>query len=58
MALNVVAVDGDDPILLDEVWTVDRLAISKRSVPSDEEVTQWPHLKGVKFPRLDGEENC
>ena len=55
VSLNVLALDGDDPILLDKVWTVDRLPISKRSVPSDEDVSQWPHLKGVKFPKLDGE---
>ncbi|XP_078357546.1 uncharacterized protein LOC144642460 [Oculina patagonica] len=40
VALNVVALDGDDTILLDKVWTVDRLPISKRSVPSDEDVSQ------------------
>lgn len=34
---------------------VDRLPISKQSVPSDGDVSQWPHLKDVKFPRLDGE---
>ena len=56
VTLNVSALDGDDPIVLDKVWTVDRLPISKQSVPSDEDVSQWPHLKGVKFPRLDGEE--
>lgn len=49
---------SDDPILLDKVWTVDRLPISKRSVPSDENVSRWPHLRGVKFPRLDGEEKA
>ena len=35
VSLNVLALDGDDPILLDKVWTVDCLPISKRSVPSD-----------------------
>ena len=58
VAFDVLALDGDVPIVLDKVWTVDRLPISKRSVPSDEDVSQWPHLKGVKFPRLDGEEKA
>ena len=58
VSLNALALDGDDPILLDRVWTVDRLPISKRSVPSDEDVSQWPHLKGVKFQRLEGEEKA
>ena len=55
VALNVLALDANDTILLDKVWTVDRLPISKQSVPSDGDVSQWPHLKDVKFPRLDGE---
>ena len=58
VALNVMALDGDHPILLDKVWTDDRLPISKRSVPSDEGVSQWPHLKGIKFPRFDSEEKA
>ena len=41
VSLNVLALHGDDPILLGKVWTVDRLPISKRSVPSDEDVSQW-----------------
>ena len=57
-SLNVLALDGDDPILLDKVWTVDRLPISRRSVPSDEDVSQWPHLTGIKFLRLEGEEKA
>ncbi|KAL9976439.1 hypothetical protein ACROYT_G013739 [Oculina patagonica] len=52
VALNVVALDVDDTILLDKVWTVDRLPISKRSVPSDEDASQWPHLKGIKSQDL------
>ena len=58
MSLNVLALHSDDSILLDKVWTVGRLLISKRSVPSDEDVSQWPHLKGVKFQRLEGEEKA
>ena len=48
--------DGDDSIILDKVWAIDPLPISKRGIPSDEDVSQWPHLKGVKFPRLNEEE--
>ena len=58
VSLNVLALDGDDPILLDKVWTVDRLPISKHSVPSHEDVSQWPHLKGVKFKRINREEKA
>ena len=58
MSLNVPAFDGDEPILLEKAWTVYRLSISKRSVPSDEDVSQWPHLKSVKLPRLEGEEKA
>ena len=56
MSLNVLVLDGEDPFLLDEVWTIAHLHISKRSVPSDEDVSQWPNLTGIKFPRLNREE--
>lgn len=58
MALNVSALDGNDSILLHKVWTVDRLLISKRSAPSDRHVSQQPRLKGINFPRTDGEEKA
>lgn len=58
VSLNVFSLDGDVPILLDRVWTVDRLPLSKRNIPSDEDVSQWPHLEGIKFIRLDGEEKA
>ena len=58
MSLNVFSLDGHEPILLDRVWTVNRLPLSKRSIPLDEDASQWPHLEGIKFLRLDGEEKA
>ena len=58
VSLNVFSLDGNEPILLDRVWTVDCLPLSKRSIRSDEDVSQWPHLESIKFPRLGGEEKA
>lgn len=48
VSLNVLSLDDVEPILLDRVWTVDRLPLSKRSIPSDEDVSQFPRLEGIK----------
>ena len=53
--LNVLALDSNDSILLDKVSTIKCLLIPMQTVLSDEDASQWPHLKGIKFPRLDGE---
>ena len=39
--LNVKALKTNSGIRLDRVWTVDRLPISQRSIPSTEDVKKW-----------------
>ena len=57
VTLTVLALKSDDPILLDKVWTVDHLPISKRRVHSDEDTmtsleghTRYQDLKETKRP--------
>jgi len=52
--LNVLALDSNDSVLLDKVWTIKCLLIPMQTILSDEDVSQWPYLKGIKLPRLDG----
>ncbi|XP_068738995.1 uncharacterized protein [Montipora capricornis] len=54
VALDVMALNGDDSVRLDKVWTVDRLPVLNRNVPCEEDVKRWPHLRGIEFPKLDG----
>ena len=51
--LNVKALKSDDSIHLNKVWTVDRLPVSRRSIPTDEYVRGWSHLHGIEFPKLE-----
>ena len=55
VAFNVKALKGKDEVHLDKVWTVDRLPISKRDIPAEEDIDRWPHPRGIEFPRLDGD---
>ena len=51
--LNVKALKSDDSIHLNKVWTVDRLPVSRRSIPTDEDVRGWSYLHGIEFPKLE-----
>lgn len=56
VALNVKAFKGEDEVHLDKVWTVDRLPVSKPNILTEDDIDRWPHLHGIEFPRLDGDE--
>ena len=51
--LNVKVLKSDDSIHLNKVWTVDHLPVSRRSIPTDEDVRGWSHLHGIEFPKLE-----
>ena len=54
VGLDVRALNGDDSVHLDKVWTVDHLPVLNRNIPCEEDVKRWPHLRGIEFPKLDG----
>ena len=51
--LNVKALNSDDSIHLNKVWTVDHLPVSRRSIRTDEDVRGWSHLHGIELPKLE-----
>ena len=51
--LNVRALSSHSGIRIERVWTVERLPISERSIPTVDEINRWPHLHNIKFPKLD-----
>lgn len=55
VSLTVRALSSDECIQLDRVWTVDKLPVSKKSIPSTEDIRDWPHLQGISIPKLDKE---
>ncbi|KAK2551629.1 hypothetical protein P5673_027396 [Acropora cervicornis] len=54
VGLDVMALNGDDSVRLDKVWTMDHLPVLNRNIPCEEDVKRWPHLRGIEFPKLDG----
>ena len=58
VAFNVQSLKGKDKVHLDKVWSVDCLPISKRDIPTEKDIDRWPHLCGIEFPRLDGDEKA
>ena len=55
LSLTVKALTSNDSIHLDRVWTVNNLPVSKKSIPCTEDISDWPHLKGISIPKLDKE---
>ena len=54
VGLDVMALNGDDSVRFDKVWTVDHLPVLNRNIPCEEDVKRCPHLRGIEFPKLDG----
>ena len=38
VGLDVMALNGDDSVRLDKVWTVDHLPVLNRNIPCEEDV--------------------
>ena len=55
VSLTVKALMSNEYIHLDRVWTVDKLSVSKSSIPCTEDIRDWPHLQGISLPKLDKE---
>ena len=44
--LRIEAMDGNDTLDLQRVWTVKQLNVSQRSITTAEDVEHWKHLSG------------
>ena len=52
--IQVADVDRQATIKMSNVCTKDCLPVDIRCLPTVDDVSQWPHLKDVKLPRLHG----
>ncbi|XP_038062679.1 uncharacterized protein LOC119733173 [Patiria miniata] len=52
VSLTVKDLEGRQSVDLPKVWTVDKLPITDRSFPREEDVSKWPHLQGISFPMI------
>ena len=55
--VNLEALDLNEEhmVELPKVFSRPSLPISRDSVPNQQDVDRWPHLKGIKFPCIDSE---
>ena len=53
ISLTVEALDGSDKLQIQRLWTVDKVNASSHSIPTDQDLTQWPHLQDIKLPTID-----
>ena len=56
ISLTVEPLDGTDKIEVHRLWTVDRLNASSRSIPSELDTKQWPHLGDISLPSIEERE--
>ena len=55
-SLTVEPLDGTDKVDVTRLWTVDKLNASSRSIPSEQDARQWPHLRDIKLPSISEKE--
>ncbi|XP_052256117.1 uncharacterized protein LOC127861549 [Dreissena polymorpha] len=53
--LEISSLDGEHTIELPPVFTQPFLSLSRADVPSEEDVTGWPHLRDLELERIDSE---
>ncbi|PFX17955.1 hypothetical protein AWC38_SpisGene17711 [Stylophora pistillata] len=56
LSLVVESLDGSDRVDIVRLWTVDKLNASGRTIPSEQDPKQWPHLRDIKLPSTSEKE--
>ncbi|KAL9953349.1 hypothetical protein ACROYT_G040751 [Oculina patagonica] len=51
ISLTVEALDGSDKLEIQRLWTVDKVNASSHSIPTNRDISSWPHLKDINFER-------
>ena len=55
-SLTVEPLDGTDKVDVTRLWTVEKLNALSRSIPSEQDTRQWPHLQNIKLPSISEKE--
>lgn len=53
VSLKVSPIDKSETVVLNRVWSVERLPISLSSLPDRSVLGKWSHLKGINLPRIE-----
>ncbi|XP_041458410.1 uncharacterized protein LOC121410406 isoform X2 [Lytechinus variegatus] len=52
VSLSIQSLNGDVELEIPSLWTIDRLPTSRQSIPVQEDVDKWPHLRGIELPNV------
>ncbi|XP_041467687.1 uncharacterized protein LOC121415105 [Lytechinus variegatus] len=52
VSLSIQSLNGDVELEMPSLWTIDRLPTSRQSIPVQEDVDKWPHLRGIELPNV------
>ena len=56
ISLTVEPLGGTDKVEVKRLWTVDRLNASSRSIPSEQDARNWPHLEDINLSSISEKE--
>ncbi|CAH8638238.1 unnamed protein product [Schistosoma rodhaini] len=54
--IEVSSLDSSSSFRIPKVWTVERLPLLRRTVPTTSQMVSWSHLRGVTLPTVDDED--
>ncbi|VDP06378.1 unnamed protein product, partial [Schistosoma mattheei] len=53
--VEISPLDSSSSLRIPNVWTVERLAMLRRTVPTASQLASWTHSKDINFPRVEDE---
>ena len=45
--------DGSDKLEIQRLWTVEKVNALSHSIPTDHDITRWPHLQDIELPSIE-----
>ena len=52
ISLTVEAIDGSDKLEIPRLGTVEKVNASSHSIPTEQDITKWPHLQDITLPSI------
>ncbi|XP_078380333.1 uncharacterized protein LOC144663310 [Oculina patagonica] len=53
ISLTVEALDGSDKLEIQRLWTVDKVNASSNSIPTNQDISSWPHLQDINLLSIE-----
>ncbi|KAL9967319.1 hypothetical protein ACROYT_G025519 [Oculina patagonica] len=53
ISLTVEALDGSDKLEIQRLWTVDKVNASSHSIPTNQDISSWPHLQDINLLSIE-----